>query len=403
MITGERLWFLNSLIYHMSSLSLGVTATSLMLLLLFIWMIFLLMLKKRLFAEKIQRETAYRNTILKAKEQDQQERVFKAEAGHVPTILYLAKEAEKMNLNKALSWYKKAAYLNSITGMYGVIRLSERIRDDINVKQQIDFWRFAIKGIEGDIDAKYLAGKEFVAGLVVEKNIAKGIDWIESAALEGSIPAILYMGEWQSSSHNSASRPNNALFWFMRAAEQGSTEGKVRVAQCYLKGIGTKKSVLNGGYWLERAAEDGNAEAMYLAGKVWLEQKGVGKHIAYIWLFLSTSLGFERAKSLRDDVVNQIGIDVVVELQSIAKPIHQRLSSGTVKPNTIIKVLDKIYKRTPFIFTENVNQLGIKADLSISDAQNLAHISERSKCSKHGHPEKRAVSKEVLDFTQNFL
>ncbi|GEM75297.1 hypothetical protein VSA01S_14090 [Vibrio sagamiensis NBRC 104589] len=138
------------------------------------------MLKKRLFAEKIQRETAYRNTILKAKEQDQQERVFKAEAGHVPTILYLAKEAEKGNLSKALYWYKKAAHLDNVTGMYGVIRLSERMRDDIVLKQQINFWRLAIKGIEGDLEAKLSAGKALVTGSGALKphTIIKALDKI---------------------------------------------------------------------------------------------------------------------------------------------------------------------------------------------------------------------------------
>ncbi|AUI87608.1 hypothetical protein BS333_14435 [Vibrio azureus] len=384
----------------MSSLGLGIIATSLLLILIFIWMVSLSMRKKRLETEKKQREAAYRQAIQKARQQEQQDREFKAETGHVPTILYLAKEAEKGNLSKALYWYKKAAHLDNVTGMYGVIRLSERMRDDIVLKQQINFWRLAIKGIEGDLEAKLSAGTALVTGSGVEKNIAKGIEWIEGAATEGYLPAIIYMGEWQSSPQNAHPKPNDALSWFVKAVEQGSTEGKINLARCYLQGIGAQHSLLNGRYWLERAAEDGHVEAMYLAGEAWLEQEDTGKFIAYIWLFLSTSLGFDKARPLRDDVASQIGIDVVVGLQSIAKPILHKLSSGALKPHTIIRALDKIYKRVPFTPSEVVGVQEFQSNAPESFEENLTSINDQQNSSKL---EEKPLSKDALDFTHTFL
>ncbi|MGU3843293.1 hypothetical protein ACVZHT_16960, partial [Vibrio diabolicus] len=108
----------------MSSMGIAIAATGLSLVLIFVWMISLSMRKQRLEAERKAREAAYRKAMQKAREQERKEREFKAETGHIPTILFLAKEAEKDNIRQALYWYDKAAKLDNVTGMYGIVRLS---------------------------------------------------------------------------------------------------------------------------------------------------------------------------------------------------------------------------------------------------------------------------------------
>lgn len=88
----------------MSTLSIAIGATSLSLILAFIWMFSLSLRRKRMEQERLEREAAYRRAIEKARQQERQERVYKAETGHVPTILYLAKEAERKNVKEALYW-----------------------------------------------------------------------------------------------------------------------------------------------------------------------------------------------------------------------------------------------------------------------------------------------------------
>ena len=236
----------------MSSMGIAIAATGLSLVLIFVWMISLSMRKQRLEAERKAREAAYRKAMQKAREQERKEREFKAETGHIPTILFLAKEAEKDNIRQALYWYDKAAKLDNVTGMYGIVRLSERMREDVILKEQANFWRTAIAGMEGDTEAKFATGKALVFGRGTEKNIPKGNQLIETAAEEGCIDAMLYMGEWQLSPDNSAGRSADALYWFMKAAEKDSAEGKIQVGLCYLNGVGTEKSMVKGCYWLER-------------------------------------------------------------------------------------------------------------------------------------------------------
>ncbi|MGR5453241.1 tetratricopeptide repeat protein [Vibrio alfacsensis] len=388
----------------MSSMGIAIAVTGLSLVLIFFWMISLSMRKQRLQAERKAREVAYRKAMQKAREQEQKERKFKAETGHIPTILFLAKEAERENIKEALYWYDKAAKLDNITGMYGMVRLSERMREDVILREQANFWRMAIAGLEGDVDATFATGKALVFGRGVEKNLAKGHQLIEAAANNGCIAAMLHMGEWQLSPENVLGRSADALYWFMKAADKDSADGKIQVGLCHLNGIGTEMSMVKGCYWLERAAESGNAEAMFHAGDAWKDTSKTGNAIAYIWLFLSANMGFEPARALRDEVASNIGVDVVVGLQSIAKPLQRKLVSGMVKKHSIIRALNKVYKREAYFpsgakLSEELHH----ADQEETQSQGeLLELGLQSKLVEEP-AFSTTLSKEALDFTQNFL
>ncbi|MGR5134115.1 tetratricopeptide repeat protein [Vibrio alfacsensis] len=388
----------------MSSMGIAIAATGLSLVLIFFWMISLSMRKQRLEAERKAREVAYRKAMQKAREQERKERKFKAETGHIPTILFLAKEAERENIKEALYWYDKAAKLDNITGMYGMVRLSERMREDVILREQANFWRTAIAGLEGDVDATFATGKALVYGRGVEKNLTKGHQLIEAAANDGCIAAMLHMGEWQLSPENVSGRSADALYWFMKAADKDSADGKIQVGLCHLNGIGTEMSMVKGCYWLERAAESGNAEAMFHAGDAWKDTGKTGNAIAYIWLFLSANMGFEPARALRDEVASNIGVDVVVGLQSIAKPLQRKLASGMVKKHSIIRALNKVYKREAYFpsgakLSEDLHHADQEETQSQGDLLELGlqpELVEEPAFST-------TLSKEALDFTQNFL
>jgi len=172
-------------------MAVAIGATGLSLLLVFVWMFSLSLRKQRLEQERKAREIANRKAIEKAREQERQERLFKAEGGHIPTILFLAKEAERTNLKEALYWYNKGARLDNVNSMYGIVRMSDRMREDLILKEQANFWRLAIAGLEGSLDAKFEAGKALVHGRGIEKNLPKGYRLIEEAAVQGNLDAML--------------------------------------------------------------------------------------------------------------------------------------------------------------------------------------------------------------------
>ncbi len=295
--------------------------------------------------ERLEREAAYRRAMEKARQQERQERVYKAETGHVPTILYLAKEAERNNVKEALYWYHKGAQLDNVTAMYGIVRLSDKKREDLVLREQANYWRLCIAGSEGDSHAKFEAAKALIYGRGTERNIPKGVSTIQEVAEEGHLDAILFMGDWSISPDNPTPSPKQSTQWFEKAAEKQSEEGMTKLGLNYLNGVGIEQNTDRACYWLERAAEKGNIEAMYYAGEAWRDIKPNGASIAYIWLFMSAYLGYEAAKSARDSVGSTLGVDSVVGLQSLAKPVLKKLQFGPMVKHSLIKALNKLYKR----------------------------------------------------------
>ncbi|ASA58236.1 tetratricopeptide repeat protein [Vibrio gazogenes] len=322
---------------------MGLAGLSLILLV--SWMMVLSVKQKRLEAERQAREDSGRRAREQAVAEDRKERQQKAEEGHIPTILYLAKEAEKRDLREALYWYEKAASLENITGMYGVVRICQRSRKDTVLEEKARFWQVYIRGLEGDLHALCETAKAYFSGLGIAVDAEKGVRILEKVAMSNFIPAQLSLGDWYISRDNPVPKPEDACYWYSKAARLDSSEAMMKLGLSYLKGNGVNQDHRKGCYWLECAGERGNAEAMYHAGTAWMDHGAYGNSVAYIWLFLSAHCGYEPAKGMRDDVGSRLGVDSIVLLQSFAKPLLKKIQSGTIGKHLIIRAFNKLYKR----------------------------------------------------------
>lgn len=329
----------------MNMMGIAIGATGLLLLLLFIWMLAISMRHKRIEKERRQREIAYRKAMESNRKQEQEDRVKKAESGDITMLLYLAKEEERTNLRKALYWYHKAADLDNVTGMYGIVRISERMRDDMVLREQAKFWRTAVAAIEGNLQAKFDAAEALFYGRGVEQNVEKAYRFMEEAAKMQYLPAMLFLGDWFISNSNPEPSPSTSFEWYKQAVKLKSNEGRMKLGLSYIYSIGVEANFYQGCYWLERAGEKGYTPAMLKAGEVWLNSGGQGKFIAYIWLFLAGQLGNEEARILRDKVSLTISVDTVVGLQALAKPMLKRIRENKVGKHALIKALNRLYKR----------------------------------------------------------
>lgn len=329
----------------MNIIGIAIGATGLLLLGMFMWMLALSIRKKRLEQERKEREIAYRKAIEKNRKQEHEDRIMKAEGGHIPTILYLAKEAERTRPKEAIYWYTKAAKLDNVTGMYGVVRISNKMKQDVILKEQSKFWQTSIAAIEGSLPHKFEMAQALFYGRGTEVNPPKAIELLESAAQQNHIPSILFLGDWCLSDNNPQKSPSRSTDYYRRAADLKSNEGRMKLGTNYIQGHGVPSNFNLGCYWLERAAEKGHLEAMYKAGETWMEQRPNGNAIAYIWLFLASQLGHDPARALRDQVALNIGVDTVVGLQSLAKPMIKKIRDNKVNKHSIIKALNKLYKR----------------------------------------------------------
>lgn len=396
----------------MSTFGIAVSAVVLSLILIMVWMVSLSIRKKRLEAEQIARREAYVRALEHQREQEQKDRLFKAESGHVPTILYLAKEAERKNIREALFWYDKAAHKDNITGMYGVVRIANRMREDLVLRDKAAFWSHHIQALEGSIEGKYETGKALVQGLGTEIDVTRGIQFLQEAAEADYLPAILFMGEWSLSKNNLTPSPVQSTYWYLQAARLGSEKGMMHLGLNYLAGVGTQRNFQRGVYWLECASERGFVEAMYHAGEVWIDRGSDGNAIAYIWLFIAAYLGYGQAKKLRDHVGNQIGVDSVVGLQSLAKPLYHKIENKMIKQHSVIRALNKLYKRDiPVLSLEEMLDDSLvlsgqsESELMVSSQESLEQETDstsKAQASSEMKPNSAAEAKKPLDFSQGF-
>ncbi|EQL93143.1 hypothetical protein D036_2914, partial [Vibrio parahaemolyticus VP232] len=99
-------------------------------------------------------------------------------------------------------------------------------------------------------------------------------------------------------------------------------------------------------------------------------------------------------------------------LQSIAKPLQRKLASGMVKKHSIIRALNKVYKRDVYFpGEEELNE--VLSDEHKSGANTWEETTElnfepdmttvTTEDQSAKPPEQKTPSKDVLDFTQNFL
>ncbi|GLO63144.1 hypothetical protein MACH09_36520 [Vibrio sp. MACH09] len=353
----------------MNFITIALGATGISLLLIFGWMASLSAKKKRLAAEKEERDRAYRRAIERQREEERKERIFKAETGHVPTQLFLAKEAEIHNPREALYWYEQAALQDNEIGMYGVVRVCARAKEDVVLGEKSKFWSLAIEAHNGNNRAKLELGKAFMGGQGTDQNIDKGIETIEEVANEGNTEAQIFMGDWYIAESNTNPNPKLSAEWHFKAAQQNNSEGQLKLGIHYRDGKGVDKNTTRAIYWFEVAAEQGNLEAQYLAGDVWIGRGSKGNAIAYLWLFISAYFGYEPAKSRRDDVGNILGVDAVVGLQGMAKPLLRKLADGALAKHSMIKALNKLYKRNSYFPEIDGNEFMVYEKTSEQDGE----------------------------------
>jgi TPR repeat protein len=301
--------------------------------------------QKRQRREKRQQEIAYRRAIEQARAQEQRDKVFKAETGHIATQLYLAKEAERSQPKEALYWYEKAALQDNEIAMHGMVRVCQRAQSDPIYQKKAQFWQNAINASQGNDDAKFTKAKALIDGSGVEKSEEKGLNEMQTVAEKGHVDALNYMGDWEQSPNNMNRDYQRAANWFRQAATLNSTTAMIHLGELYEQGKGVVQDTGKAGYWYELAGERGDLTGQYKAGCLWARADGNNRSVAYVWLFMAAKSGHAESVKQRDAVASSIGVDVIVGLQALAKPLHQKITNGSVTKHSIIKALNKLYKR----------------------------------------------------------
>ncbi|WP_036821548.1 tetratricopeptide repeat protein, partial [Photobacterium sanctipauli] len=219
------------------------------------------------------KDDKYQRVLEKAKIAEREEKIFKAQTGHVSSQLSLAKEYELTNIREAIGWYQKAAKLDSTIAQNALARLCKMDLDDPEGNAKSTYWEQVVKAKGNDSAAKFELGRYQIRGYGTEANVDAGLENIHTAAEAGHMPAQSFLGDWYVSDVAPRKDPEEAFIWRVRGALQGDLRACVKTAYCYQTGIAVAKNRLRTTYWLERAAEQGDTEAQQLAAKMHI---GVG-------------------------------------------------------------------------------------------------------------------------------
>ncbi|GAB6261018.1 tetratricopeptide repeat protein [Photobacterium sp. 53610] len=364
----------------MSQLGLGV-CLGIVLLIVAVSRYFALMKEVREAArEQARRDEKYRQVLEQAKAVEHEEKVRKAQSGHIPSILSLAKENEIGNLREAVSWYQKAAELGNEIGQNALARLCRQDVDDPHGEARSRYWTCIVKANHNDPEALFELGRYEIRGYGTAINTASGVGHLIQAAEMDYVPAQLFLGDWYVVESNPSPSPRSAFFWRLKSAVNRDPKGCIKVAYCYQTGIGVAKDRRRAIYWLEKATELGSVEAQYLAGKMHLNYDQpvtnvTDAAVAYIWFSVAFASGYQDAKKERDMAVQHVGIESILNVQKVAKQIYKLVHNPPVPEHAIMDLLDKVYDRSKYRPTdaELDGALGrINEDIDQGDYQTAA-------------------------------
>jgi TPR repeat protein len=192
----------------------------------------------------------------------------------------------EQNVNEGLHLLNKAAAAKNVYALLTLGNLYSPMGGMLNNPNlAIDYYTKA--GALGSHEAYKAVGDIFYTGSGVDRNIAAAVEFYELAAEAGSTEADKKAkgikqerdGLYASAVASESSDPNKAFRMYAIACAMGHTGAMLRLAACYEKGIGTKKSRHGAFIWYSEAAKLGERDALLPLGICYA--KGMGTKLDY--------------------------------------------------------------------------------------------------------------------------
>ncbi len=143
--------------------------------------------------------------------------------------------------------------------------------------------------------ANYYMGRMRLYGYGQLKNNSLALRYFNEAAEKGVLPAQQLLGRYNLIEEKD---PEQALYWFKKAAAAGDIQAQMYCAAAYLFGLGTQKNPdLARKYYID-AAKSGNALAQYTLGTYFVESRDQNsKKLGVIWLSKAAEQGEVEAQA----------------------------------------------------------------------------------------------------------
>jgi hypothetical protein len=164
-------------------------------------------------------------------------------------------------------------------------------------------------------------GFVYANGRGVEKDEQQAVYWYSKAADQGSANGQVNLGYLYRNGLGVLKDEQQAVHWYRKAADQGYANGQFALGNMYRSGRGVLKDDQLAQHWYRKAADQGHALGQVNLGFMYADGHGVPKDIqlAYFWWLLASAQGNEAAKNNRDHVERLLTAEQRAEAQSVAR------------------------------------------------------------------------------------
>ena len=204
---------------------------------------------------------------------------------------------------------------------------------------------------EHNIESQFYLGLMYDNGWGVPQDDAKAVRWYRRAADAEYADAQVNLGEMYEKGDGVLQDDILAYVWYYLAADKGHekaiknrdrmeshlssaqmTEAQYNLGEMYEEGKGVSQDTTEAIKWYRLAAEAGLTIAQCNLGMLYAEKDDV---LSYMWFFLATVQGHERAKTHCEGAANYMTIAQFIEAQAMA--IKRMTPEQLVKAEKILR------------------------------------------------------------------
>ncbi len=146
------------------------------------------------------------------------------------------------------------------------------------------------KAAAGDPEAQTMLALAYHAGVLLKRDDVEALRLLRSAADRRSMAAEEALGIFSEAGVGMEKpAPADAVNWYTKAAQQGSSDAATNIALMYANGKGVARDAVQAVTWFRRAAERGDASAQYNLALMYERGEGVPQDYkeAVRWLSLA--------------------------------------------------------------------------------------------------------------------
>lgn len=151
-------------------------------------------------------------------------------------------------------------------------------------------------GEQGHLEAYYSIGVMYFEGCraIPEKDLGKGLEWLEKAAEIGSENALRYLADIYLNGKEGIEIDLEKAFKYNEsAAQKNNAKAQCQLAKMYYQGIHVKQDYKSAFLWYEKAAKQNIPQALFAVGSMYCIGKGVKKNFVLAKKYIEQAAEFD--------------------------------------------------------------------------------------------------------------